>query len=60
MLVLSRKTDEEIVIDGHIIVTVVSIRNGVVRLGITAPKEMAVHRREVQDQVDEGKSPSKE
>lgn len=47
MLVLSRKRDESIVINDNITVTVVDIRGNKVRLGIEAPKEIPVHRREV-------------
>jgi carbon storage regulator len=47
MLVLTRKTDESIVIGDDIVVTVIRVRDGKVRLGIEAPKEVAVHRREV-------------
>ena len=51
MLVLSRKTNESIVIDDRIVVTVVEIRSDKVRLGIEAPKEVPVHRREVYDAI---------
>jgi carbon storage regulator len=47
MLVLSRKTDESIVIDGRIEVTVVQIEGGRVRLGITAPREVSIRRSEL-------------
>lgn len=47
MLVLSRKRDERILIGDDIEVTVVDIRGDKVRLGFTAPKEIAVHRQEV-------------
>ena len=47
MLVLSRKENESIVINDDIIVMVVGIRGDKVRLGIEAPKEVPVHRREV-------------
>jgi carbon storage regulator len=47
MLVLSRKKNESIVIDDHIVITVVEIRGDKVRLGIQAPKEVPVHRSEV-------------
>ncbi len=47
MLVLSRKRNESILIDNHIVVTVVEIRGDKVRLGIQAPKEIPVHRAEV-------------
>jgi carbon storage regulator len=47
MLVLSRKRNECIVIDGNIVVTVVDIRGDKVRLGIEAPKDVPIHRSEV-------------
>ena len=49
MLVLSRKTNERIMIDGRITIVVVEIRGGKVRLGIEAPPEVKVHRQEVLD-----------
>ncbi len=51
MLVLSRKKNECIIIDDHITVTVVEIRGDKVRLGIDAPKEITVHRREVYEAI---------
>ncbi|NLX96867.1 MAG: carbon storage regulator CsrA [Rhodopirellula sp.] len=51
MLVLTRKLNETIVINENIIVTVVEIRGDKVRLGIVAPKEVPVHRREVYDAI---------
>lgn len=51
MLVLSRKKNEEIVINDTIVVTVVEVKGDRVRLGITAPRDVTVHRREVQDVV---------
>lgn len=47
MLVLSRKKNESIVINHDVVVTVIEIRGDKVRLGIVAPKEVAVHREEV-------------
>jgi carbon storage regulator len=51
MLVLSRKRDESIIIGDSVVVTVVDIRGDKVRLGIEAPKEVPVHRREVYDAI---------
>ena len=53
MLVLSRNVDESIVIgeDAEIEIIVVEIRGDKVRLGIQAPKEIPVHRREVYDSI---------
>ena len=47
MLVLSRKTNESIIIGDDIVITVAEIRGDKVRIGITAPKDVPVHRREV-------------
>src|SRR5208337_249072 len=51
MLVLSRKKDESIVINDDITIVVVEIRGDKVRLGVEAPKEVPVHRREVFDAI---------
>ena len=51
MLVLSRKKNESIIINDNITIIVVEIRGDKVRLGIEAPKEIPVHRREVFDAI---------
>ena len=51
MLVLSRKKNESIVINDDISIVVVEIRGDKVRLGVEAPKEVPVHRREVYDAI---------
>jgi len=51
MLVLSRKENESIVIGDDVFVVVVQIRRDKVRLGIEAPKEVTVHRREVYEAI---------
>ena len=51
MLVLSRGKNESIVINDDITVVVIEIRGDKVRLGIEAPKEVPVHRREVWDAI---------
>ncbi len=55
MLVLSRKKNESIVIDNHIVITVVEIRGDKVRLGITAPKEVPVYRQEILNAIQASK-----
>ncbi len=51
MLVLSRQRDETIMIGDDIEITIVDIRGDKVRLGISAPTRIAVHRKEVYDAI---------
>jgi carbon storage regulator len=54
MLVLSRKKNEAIVINDDITVVIVDIRGEHVRVGVEAPKEVPVHRREVYEKIQAG------
>ena len=60
MLVLSRKKGECIVIRDDIVIMVVDIRGDKVRLGIEAPKDVPVHRREVYDAIKQSEKPQTE
>ena len=51
MLVLSRRQDERIVIGDQIVITIVEIRGDKVRVGIEAPRDVPVHRREVYEAI---------
>jgi carbon storage regulator len=51
LLVLGRKPNEAVVVNGNITIFVVRIRKNQVSLGIEAPKEVPVHRREVHDAI---------
>ncbi len=54
MLVLAREIDQEIYIDGgRIKLLVVEVRNGKVRIGITAPKDVLIHRKEIWEKTQE-------
>jgi carbon storage regulator len=53
MLVLSRSTEQTIMIGDDIEIKVVSIRGGKVKLGITAPQNVSVHRREIYDRIEQ-------
>ena len=60
MLVLSRRKDESIMIGEEVQIMIVGIRGDKIRLGITAPKSIPVHRKEVyeiihRDKDDEAK-----
>ncbi|MCK2123882.1 carbon storage regulator CsrA [Pseudomonas sp. PNPG3] len=52
MLILTRKVGETIVINDTIRVTVLRVKGGQVRLGIEAPKDVSVHRQEIQERID--------
>ncbi|MHB9044498.1 MAG: carbon storage regulator CsrA [Pirellulales bacterium] len=60
MLVLSRKKNESIVINNDITIVVVEIRGDKVRLGVDAPKEVPVHRREVYEAIRRGEMATEE
>jgi carbon storage regulator len=59
MLVLSRQKDESIMIGDDVEITIVDVRGDKVRLGIAAPKDIPVHRREVYDAIQREKSEQK-
>lgn len=51
MLVLSRQRDESIIIGDNVVITIVDVRGDKVKLGIEAPREISVHRREVYEAI---------
>jgi carbon storage regulator len=51
MLILTRKAGESIVIDGRIVVTITRLDGDVVKVGIEAPSDVPVHRREVYEEI---------
>ncbi|HLI48533.1 MAG TPA: carbon storage regulator CsrA [Chthonomonas sp.] len=51
MLVLTRKPDQSIMVGNDIEITVLEVRGEQVRLGIRAPRTIAVHRKEVYEQI---------
>ena len=55
MLVISRKRSEKLHIGDDIVLEVMEIRGDKVRIGITAPREVAVHRGEVYDAIKRAK-----
>ena len=59
MLVLSRQKDESIMIGDDVEITIIDVSGDKVRLGITAPKSVPVHRREVYDAIQREKAEQK-
>ncbi len=58
MLILTRQVGETLVIDNDVKVTVLAVKGSQVRLGINAPKEVAVHREEIYDRIKNEKDAS--
>ena len=56
MLVLSRQKDESIMIGDNVEITIVDVRGDKVRLGINAPREVSVHRKEVYEAIQREKA----
>lgn len=60
MLVLSRQRDESIMIGDDIEITIVDVRGDKVRLGISCPRSIAVHRKEIYEAIQREKQQRKE
>ena len=51
MLILTRKIGESFIIGDDVEITVLSVRGNQVKLGVNAPKEIAVHRQEIYERI---------
>ncbi|WP_010128298.1 carbon storage regulator CsrA [Haemophilus sputorum] len=51
MLILTRKIGESLIIGDNVEITVLSVRGNQVKLGVNAPKEIAVHRQEIYERI---------
>jgi carbon storage regulator len=51
MLILSRKPNESVIIDGRIVVRVMRVEGDIVKLGIQAPPDVPIHRQEVYEEI---------
>jgi carbon storage regulator len=61
MLILTRRVGETVMIGNEVTVTILGVKGNQVRVGINAPKTIAVHREEIYDRIkreQEGNNPS--
>lgn len=58
MLILTRRVGESVVIGEDVTVTVLGVKGNQVRIGINAPKHVAVHREEIFERIKNGQSPN--
>ena len=56
MLILTRRVGESLMIGDEVNVTVLGIRGNQVRIGVNAPKDVAVHREEIYDRIQQEKT----
>ena len=56
MLILTRRVGESLMVGDEVTITVLGVKGNQVRVGVKAPKEVAVHREEILNRIEEGAS----
>jgi len=56
MLILTRRVGETLMIDDQVTVTVLAVKGNQVRIGINAPRDVAVHREEIYQRIQQEKT----
>ena len=58
MLILTRRVGESLMIGDDVTITVLGVKGNQVRIGVKAPKEVAVHREEIRNRIEEASAES--
>ena len=58
MLILTRRVGESLMVGDNVTVTVLGVKGNQVRIGVNAPKDVAVHREEIYSRIHEGGQPA--
>ena len=58
MLILTRRVGESLMVGDNVTVTVLGVKGNQVRIGVNAPKDVAVHREEIYSRIHEGEVPA--
>jgi carbon storage regulator len=60
MLILTRRVGESLMVGDEITVTVLGVKGNQVRIGVNAPRDVAVHREEIYNRIQNDESPKKD